>query len=76
MRLLLDTHVFIWVVRDQRRLSSAAKKALYDPRNELVLSHASIWEMMTKTLSGKLDAIWTPQRIEDECAFLEIDQIW
>jgi len=52
-----------------------ARKALYDPRNELVLSYASIWEMITKTLTGKLDAIWTPQRIEDECALLKIDQI-
>jgi PIN domain nuclease of toxin-antitoxin system len=75
VRLLLDTNVFIWSVKEQRRLSVRASKALRDPRNELVVSHASIWEIVTKALTGKLSREWTPERIQDACDSLKIDQV-
>jgi PIN domain nuclease of toxin-antitoxin system len=54
MKLLLDTCVFIWLASAPDKLSAAAKRAINDNRNELWLSHASIWEIHLKHLAGKL----------------------
>ena len=54
MRLLLDTHVFLWLVEGSPKLSSAARHELADPRHEFYLSVASIWELVIKTGNGKL----------------------
>lgn len=54
MKLLLDTHSFIWWADQIERLSPAALSALADETNELVLSVASVWEMQIKTQLGKL----------------------
>jgi PIN domain nuclease of toxin-antitoxin system len=54
MRLLLDTHIFIWWADQPERLSPAALSALEDGANELVLSVASVWEMQIKIQLGKL----------------------
>jgi PIN domain nuclease of toxin-antitoxin system len=75
VKLLLDTDAFIWSVSEPRRLSVAASKAITNPANERILSHISIWEIITKALIGKLSRDWTQQLIEDECALLKIDQI-
>jgi PIN domain nuclease of toxin-antitoxin system len=54
MRLLLDTHIFIWSADQPEKLSSAALSALEDEANELWLSVASVWEMQIKIQLGKL----------------------
>lgn len=54
MRLLLDTHAFIWWDSDPARLSPAALDALRDPANEVLLSTVSAWEMVIKAQLGKL----------------------
>jgi len=54
MKLLLDTCVFIWLTQAPGEISRAAKRALDDTENELWLSHASIWEVHLKHLSGRL----------------------
>ena len=54
MKLLLDTHIFIWWADQPERLSPAALSALEDEANELVLSVASVWEMQIKIQLGKL----------------------
>ena len=54
MKLLLDTHIFIWWADQPERLSPAALSALEDEANELVLSVASVWEMQIKVQLGKL----------------------
>jgi len=54
MRLLLDTHTFIWAATLDENLSSKARKLLLNNDNELFLSTASIWEMAIKTSLGKL----------------------
>ena len=73
MRLLLDTNVFIGAVSKPRLLSKAASKALADPRNERVLSDASIWEIITKTLTGKLDFANSEHEIKRQCHVVAID---
>ena len=54
MKLLLDTHIFIWWADQPEKLSPAALSALEDEANELLLSVASIWEMQIKIQLGKL----------------------
>jgi PIN domain nuclease of toxin-antitoxin system len=54
MKLLLDTHTFIWWDSDPTLLSVAALAAIRDPANEVWLSVASVWEMVLKVQLGKL----------------------
>lgn len=54
MRLLLDTHVFLWVVADDPKLDKAARKLIVDA-DEVFVSSASIWEASIKAGLGKLD---------------------
>lgn len=54
MKLLLNTHTFIWFITDNPQLSSSAKALIEDELNEKVLSLASIWEMAVKCSIGKL----------------------
>ena len=55
MRLLLDTHAFLWWVQDARELSKKARAAIADPDHECLLSLASCWEMAIKISLGKLE---------------------
>jgi PIN domain nuclease of toxin-antitoxin system len=48
VRLLLDTHIALWAVADDRRLSAKARTLIVDPTNEIVVSAASLWEIAIK----------------------------
>jgi PIN domain nuclease of toxin-antitoxin system len=54
MKLVLDTHAFIWWDSDPAQLSAVALAALRDPANEVWLSVVSVWEMVIKAQLGKL----------------------
>jgi PIN domain nuclease of toxin-antitoxin system len=54
MKLLLDTHIFLWWVSDAPGLSDTARAAISDPNNTCYLSMASCWEMAIKSSLGKL----------------------
>lgn len=54
MRVLIDTHVFIWWTSDVKKLSSRVCDLLLDPSTEDILSMVSIWEMQIKVSLGKL----------------------
>lgn len=54
MKLLLDTHAFIWWDSNPEQLSDTALDLLADSTNELLLSVASIWEIQVKRQLGKL----------------------
>jgi len=53
MRVLLDTHTFLWFVLGDTQLSASAKATIEDPRNEKLLSPASYWEIAIKISLGK-----------------------
>lgn len=48
MKLLLDTHVLVWWLRDNPRLGSRTRALIADPRAELLVSIASFWELAIK----------------------------
>ncbi|NCC34352.1 MAG: type II toxin-antitoxin system VapC family toxin [Chloroflexia bacterium] len=54
MKLLLDTHTFIWWDSDPAKLSATVLALCSDPANDLILSVTSLWEMYIKHQLGKL----------------------
>jgi PIN domain nuclease of toxin-antitoxin system len=54
VKLLLDTHTFIWWDSEPAKLSATALALCSDPTNELLLSVTSLWEMQIKHTLGKL----------------------
>lgn len=54
MKLLLDTHTFLWWITDDARLSDTARKAIAERNNEVFFSAVSAWELAIKAGIGKL----------------------
>lgn len=54
MRLLLDTHAFLWWCANDQKLSSAALRAIADANNDVFVSAVNGWEISIKTRLGKL----------------------
>ena len=54
MRLLLDTHALIWWFAGSDRLPPPARRAIEDEENNVLISAASAWEIITKHRLGKL----------------------
>lgn len=74
MRVLIDTHVFIWWTSDVKMLSTRVYDLLIDPNTEAVLSIVSIWEMQIKSSLGKLRFKTTlPELVDDEINRNRID---
>jgi PIN domain nuclease of toxin-antitoxin system len=55
VRLLLDTHTFLWALLDPALIPKATRDRIADARSELLVSAASAWEIGTKFRLGKLD---------------------
>ncbi len=54
MRLLLDTHAFIWWFAGSRQLSRSVRRTIADEENDVLISAATAWEIATKYRLGKL----------------------
>ena len=54
MKLLLDTHIFLWLITGDSRITEAMKADILDPANEVYLSVVSIWEISVKYQLGRL----------------------
>ena len=79
MRLLLDTHSFIWFVIDHPRLSITTKALIESGDNEILVSIVSLWEIALKMSLGKLhmgatfDQLIPRQLIENDITLLPIE---
>lgn len=60
MRLLLDTHVWLWMIAEDERLNEPTRAALSDPENDIYLSAAAVWELAIKHAAGKLKYTGSP----------------
>ncbi len=60
MRMLLDTHIWVWSVLERDRLSKRVVKELEDPANELWLSPISLWEVLMLCQKGRLTLLPNP----------------
>lgn len=78
MRLLLDTHVFLWFFVGDTSLSALARALIEDESNEKFFSVASLWEIAIKvsvgklTLSAPFDEIFPDQLINNGIDLLSI----
>jgi PIN domain nuclease of toxin-antitoxin system len=54
MKLLLDTHAALWLLRGDERLGETARRQLADDTNQVLLSAAVVWEIAIKRALGKL----------------------
>ena len=57
MKVLVDTHTFIWALLHHHRLTAKAKQVLRSDEHELVFSLVSLWEIAIKIKTGKLNTI-------------------
>ncbi len=55
MRLLLDTHVFLWWILDDSRLSAKARALIAEGENDVIFSAASAWEIAIKAALGRIE---------------------
>ena len=55
MRLLLDTHVLLWWLADDRKLAKPAREIIANPDNDVHVSSASVWEAAIKAALGRLE---------------------
>lgn len=55
MKVLLDTHVFLWWIGDDPSLSNTARQVIADAESEVFVSAVSVWEMAIKARTGKLN---------------------
>ncbi len=53
MKLLLDTHAFLWFVTNDAKLSANARGLICDPQHDVLISPASYWEVAIKVSMGK-----------------------
>ena len=53
MNLLLDTHVALWAITDDERLSAMARELIQSPRNAVWISAVSVWEIAIKHTLGR-----------------------
>jgi len=61
MKLLLDTHIFLWFISGDRHLPDAMRESIRNPDNEVYLSVVSLWETIIKHQLGKLPLPQPPE---------------
>ncbi|MGB7069758.1 MAG: type II toxin-antitoxin system VapC family toxin [Pyrinomonadaceae bacterium] len=61
MLLLLDTHIFLWLISDDSRLPDTFRETILQSENTVLLSAASVWEIMIKFNLGKLPLPESPE---------------
>ena len=80
MKLLLDTHIFLWYISGDSRLPNDIQQGIRNPNNEVYLSVVSLWEVIIKHQLGKLPLPEPPehylpiQRERHQIANLSLDE--
>ncbi len=62
MKILLDTHIFLWYISGDKRIPSVMLQHLRNPENELYLSVVSLWEIIIKYQLGKIPLPQSPEQ--------------
>ncbi len=76
MNYLIDTHVFLWTLFDDAKLSAKARDALASPDHSIFLSLVSYWEISLKYAVGKLDLEGiTPDSLPHYAAVIKISTL-
>ncbi len=67
MKYLLDTHIILWMLEDNKNLSERAKNIIPDDNNEVYYSTASIWETSIKKMVRPYDINITGSELAGKC---------
>ncbi len=73
MKIILDTHVFLWAIADTGKLSAEWRFAIESQANQIYLSAVSVAEIMIKLSIGKLNVDFDPVDIADKSGFDLLD---
>lgn len=73
MKVIIDTHIFLWAVSDPEKLSAKQIEILERPSNIIYVSSVSITEIMIKVSIGKLEIDFEPIAIAKESGFELLD---
>ena len=73
MKLLLDTHIFLWALSEPNRLSPQQVIAMEDPTNTVYVSSISITEIAIKASLGKLELSFDPIDAAERSGFEMLD---
>lgn len=72
MKLLLDTHIYLWWLDDPAQIANDARIVITNPRNHVFVSAASIIEITIKQALGKLKVSEPPETNLEACRFREL----
>lgn len=67
MKVLIDTHIALWAVTNNKQLTEKAKSVLLDPGNDIYVSAVSAWEVDMKTKSKKNNLTLSTKRFAELC---------
>lgn len=73
MKIILDTHIFLWALAEPDKLKLREREAIESPLNEIYVSAISIAEIMIKRSLGKLPDTFDPLKEADVCGFEILD---
>ena len=73
MRLIIDTHIFLWALSDPKRISKDKLAEIEMQANIVYVSSISIAEVMIKASIGKLDVRFDPVKMAEKCGFESLD---
>jgi len=73
LRLLLDTHIFLWAIAEPGKLSTTQRGAIEDPTNTIYLSSVSVSELSIKASLGKLSLDFDLLAIAEKSGFELLD---
>lgn len=79
MQLLLDTHIIVWIVLDDSRLSDAQRRALQDPENAILVSPVTAYELTQLQKTRRIPLSEPIDRLGDLIGFALVDlpqDIW
>ena len=71
-RFLLDTHTFLWLIREAPELGAEARRTINAPENEIFVSAVSIYEIAYKSTWGRLDAPENLEELVDESRYIPL----
>jgi PIN domain nuclease of toxin-antitoxin system len=66
MRIVIDTHIFLWMLACPEKLSEARRYELESPGNEVFFSAVSVAELMIKSAIGKIDIQFNPLEMAEQ----------
>jgi PIN domain nuclease of toxin-antitoxin system len=73
MKILIDTHIYLWMLSDPGKLSQTRQYELESPANEVFLSAMSIAELMIKRAIGKIEIGFNPLEMAEKIGLEILD---